>query len=185
MIIIVAIVTFRITTGHVLMVTRFFGRLFSTGRNRSSAGGAGGPSPFLGQRPQFSRYGNGVAGPAGRRSMGGDEDEDEDDEVAIDFDADFEDDDPLNDINLHKQQVGQVPRGSRAAQPLNREQQQDMQAAVQGAHQPPLPFNSAQSGRSMNNANNGGKSGPDMEPLAPNPLLKKASGMMNRRGMRV
>src|SRR5579884_2334719 len=181
MIVIVAIITFRITTGHVLMASRFLGRLLSTSRSRSSAGGSGGPSPFLGQRPQFSRYANGSPGLAGRRSaMDDDEDEDEDDEVAVDFDADFEDDDPLNDINIHKQQVGQVPRGSRPAQPLNREQQQDMQVAVQGAHQPPLPFN--QSARSMNNANNGGRSSPEMEPLAPNPLLKKASGIFNRGG---
>jgi len=47
---IAAIVTFRITTGHVLMVTRLVGRILSVGRNKSSTGSATGPAPFLGQR---------------------------------------------------------------------------------------------------------------------------------------
>ncbi len=184
MIAIVAIVTFRITLGRVLMVTRFIGKAISTGGNKSLNGNTGGPSPYLGQRPQYSRYGNASPGLAGRRGVGSvNGDEDKDDEVAIDFDADFEDDDPLNDINIHKKQVGMAPHGARPAQPLNREQQQDIQAAVQGAHQPPLPFNQgAQSGRSKNGANNGSKSDLEMEPLAPNPLLKKISGVFNRGG---
>jgi len=186
MIVIIAIVTFRITTGHVLMVTRFLGRILS-GRKKSSPGASAGPSPFLGQRPQFSRYGNGSPGLlTGRAATGinGDEYEDmeDEDELDIDFDADFEDDDPLNDINIHKQQVGLVPRGARPARSLNREEQQDIQAVVQDARQAPLPFNSvgAPTDGGLPATNNRARSNLEMEPLAPNPLLKKISGVFNR-----
>lgn len=173
LLILVAIFTFRISFGHVLMLSQFIQHIFSNEQRPSMSRGNAvptGPSPFLGQRPQYSRYGNGMV-PAqnqlqqgvvgGRRRPG--EDDVDDGEGNVDFEADFgdEDDDPRNDINLHKQEVGIVPRGPREPQPLDLT---DHANAVQGARQQPLPFN--------------GKIPPDkfvvkdlreMEPLAPNP----------------
>ncbi len=92
-----------------------------------------------------------------------DEDEDED---AIVFEPDFDldedaDDDPLNDINLHKQHVSRIPRGPRSPQPIDLAEHK---AAVQGAQQRPLPFNAAQAPQAQQ----------QMEPLAPNPLHNKS-----------
>ena len=64
--IIVSIVTFRITFGHVLLVMRFVKRLFSDDRYIAGRQAVGAevddPSPYLGQRPQFSRYGGSRSG---------------------------------------------------------------------------------------------------------------------------
>jgi len=94
------------------------------------------------------------------------EDEEEDDQSIIEFEADFGDeDDPLNDINIHKQQISRIPRGPRpalSALPPNPTPHNDV---VQGVNQQPLPFNPAA-------GKNAEKKYPTMEPLAPNPLQK-------------
>ena len=186
--IIVCVVTFRITFGHVLLISRVLGRVIRGGQKVPSSGrtgGSGGPSPYLGQRPQYSRYSaNGgtsapaSSGHAGQAPLIEDEDDvySDDGEALISFESDFDEDDPDNDINLHRNEVGMVPRGSRPAPPLNREEHN---AAVQGAHQPALPFNAPPSAPVLVNkrsakAGNGPKNKPDtMEPLVPNPLLAK------------
>lgn len=164
--VIVAIVAFRITFGHLLLVGRAIGRVLTVGR--SVGGKSTSPSPYLGQRPQYSRYGTGLSATstpdqiqsqrAAQAANEVDEDDEdyENDDAMIEFESDFRDDDPLNDINLHKREVGMVPQGSRSAQPLNREEHN---AAIQGARQQPLPFDQ---GKTV------------MEPLAPNP--KRGAG---------
>ena len=181
---IATVVTFRITFGHVLWASRALGRLVSSGQ-KTSPGGSVRPSPYLGQRPQYSRYGNGLpATPAANRSVRqaahpgqaptATNEDDEDDEIIIDFEADFGDeDDPLNDINLHKEQIGQVPRGSRPAQPMDANEHN---VAIQGARQQQLPFN----GAAQAAANRGAKNQAEMEPLAPNPLHKRLSSVFSR-----
>ena len=159
--IIFAIVTFRITFGQ---VTGFIKKMVSAVPRRSSSGNAANPSPFLGQRPQFSRYGGNPVS----QGIGGDEDDELDDEIDIDFEADFgNQDDPLNDINLHKQEVGMVPRGSPPVKQLNREEHE---AAVQGARQQSLTFDekSQEADRARQAAESDAEY--EMEPLAPNPL---------------
>ncbi|MBV9231830.1 MAG: DNA translocase FtsK [Chloroflexi bacterium] len=178
LLLVAVVVTFRITFGHVLMAIHFLQGLVAD-RQTPSRDKATGPSQYLGQRPQYSRYGSGKA-PAsavpnrragvlarpGRRLIGEDvEDEiDEDDEGDIEFEADFDEDDPLNDINLHKQQVGLVRRGARTPEALDPDEHAQ---AVQGVSQQSLPFNET-----------AGKAPKDtlkkpnvMEPLAPNPRL--------------
>ena len=179
LLIIFAIVTFRITFGHVLLVAGFFKKMASAVPGRSSGGNAASPSPFLGQRPQYSRYSSNLAPSPGGS---GQEDDVLDDEPGIDFEPDFGDeDDPLNDINLHQQQVGLAPRGARPAQQLDRDEHK---AAVQGARQQPLPFNESGQGVA-NRANAGGQSAnsgveDEMEPLAPNPLQAKQPKIITR-----
>ena len=137
--VIFAIVTFRITFDHVWLVTGYARKLASSFPGKSSDGNAASPSPFLGQRPQYSRYASQmVSSPGSPNRQHADEEEELDDDAGIDFEADFGvEDDPLNDINLHKQQIGIVPRGSRAAQQFDRDEHK---AAVQGARQQPLPL---------------------------------------------
>ncbi len=148
LIVLLIIFTFRITFGHVLLIGQFVQNLLSDEKRPTLSNKNGpvstGPSPFLGQRPQFSRYGNGMVPvqprqqPSGRNaadvSEGDDEDEDD-----INFEADFgdEDDDPRNDINIHKQDVGIVPRGPRAPIALDVDNHAN---AVRGARQQPLPL---------------------------------------------
>src|SRR5438876_8192878 len=115
--VIFAIVTFRITFEHVSLVTGYARKIATSLPGKSSTGNTASPSPFLGQRPQYSRYSSQtVSSPGAPNSQHSDEEDDAlDDEAGIDFEADFSaEDDPLNDINLHKQQIGLVPRGSRA-----------------------------------------------------------------------
>ncbi|HLZ81737.1 MAG TPA: DNA translocase FtsK, partial [Ktedonobacteraceae bacterium] len=169
------IVTFQITLGHVMYIARAFRGIATSGpKSASSSNGRTGPSPFLGQRPRFSRYGSGSSNspstPANvqQGSTPPDaEDEEEDDQSIIEFEADFgDDDDPLNDINIHKQQISRVPRGPRpalSALPPNPAPHNDV---VQGVNQQALPFNQAVAGK------NAEKKYPTMEPLAPNPLQK-------------
>ncbi|MBA2286861.1 MAG: hypothetical protein H0W02_15410, partial [Ktedonobacteraceae bacterium] len=138
--VIVSILTFHITFGHVLLVGRFIGLLAADPPNKTALNKASGPSPYLGQRPQYSRYSSG-AGSAVAELQRADsrapaDDEDEDDEGAIEFEADF-DDDPHNDINIHKQEIGQVPRGTRRPASLD---PYEHKAAVQGARQQELPL---------------------------------------------
>ncbi len=146
LIVLLIIFTFRITFGHVLLVGQFVQNLLSDEKRPTLSNKNGpastGPSPFLGQRPQFSRYGNGMV-PVQQQQVQGrnvanrsENDEDEDD---IEFEADFndEDDDPRNDINIHKQDVGIVPRGPRTPIPLDVDNHVN---AVRGARQQPLPL---------------------------------------------
>jgi len=156
--IIVAIITFQITVGHVLALGRALGMTASSRTGNVQADDAAQPSPFLRQRPRFSRYGNSVTPLPSQPSAP--EDEAGEEEELISFEPDFDgDDDPLNDINIHKQEVGQVPRGTRLAKPINVNEHSE---AVQGVSQQALPFNSA----------NKEKKYPTLEPLAPNPLHK-------------
>src|SRR3989442_7248525 len=167
---IVTIVTFQITLGHFMYLTRAFRGIAATGQRGTSPNNTLGPSPFLGQRPRFSRYGSaGSAGSTSSSSANGQKgsvppaDEEQDDQQIIVFEADFGDeDDPLNDINIHKQHISRVPRGPRPALPLDPAEHND---AIQGVNQQPLPFNQAA-------GKNAEKKYPTMESLAPNPLKK-------------
>ncbi len=60
--VLVAIFTFRITFGHVLMLGRAVKRLTGD-RQQVATGGTGntGPSPYRGQRPRYSRYASALA----------------------------------------------------------------------------------------------------------------------------
>src|SRR5437868_11035073 len=154
--VIFAIVTFRITFDHLWWVTGYARKLASSLPRKSSSGNEANPSPFLGQRPQYSRYASQmVSSPGAQNRQHGVE------EAGIDFEADFGDeDDPLNDINLHKQQIGIVPRGSRAASQIDRDEHK---AAVQGARQQPLPLGTHSADNNLDDEE-------EMEPLSPNPL---------------
>lgn len=180
--VIFTIVTFRLTLGHARAVSGFAGKAFPAFRRKPGPGSGARPSPFLGQRPQYSRYASNLASSPGRPGGGGGvSSADDDDELPgddfIDFDADFGDeDDPLNDINLHKGEVGAVPRGPRPPQALNREEHE---AAVQGAQQPPLPFDERSS---RPGAKKSARDHSEMEPLAPNPLRKLSSALTRAAG---
>jgi ribosomal protein S25 len=165
LVILSAIYAFRIRHGHVVSIAGFVKKTLADPHKSSARGQT--PSPFLGQRPQYSQFARNNPPPvAARPGKPGDDLEEDDNVVAIDFDADFDgDDDPLNDINLTKKQVGNVPRGNRATPPLDRDEHQ---AAVKGARQQPLPFDEAHQPANANGALNH-----EMEPLAPNPLLSK------------
>lgn len=166
---IVAIFTFQLTLGHFLTIGRALGIGASPRQRNALPDDTNSPSPFLGQRPRFSRYGNSATplpvppkGAAVQEQEEEDE-EDEEDEDIISFEPDFdEEDDPLNDINIHKQQISRIPRGARAAQSLNADEHGQ---AVQGVSQQQLPFNAQ--GKSPQE-----KRFPTLEPLAPNPLRK-------------
>ena len=58
----------------------------------------------------------------------------------------FDDEDPLNDINLHKQQISPVPHGPRDPQPLDLT---DHTGATRGARQQPLAFNDKYSDKTV------------------------------------
>jgi DNA segregation ATPase FtsK/SpoIIIE-like protein len=169
LVIIVAILTFRIRFGHLLALGHFVGQVVSVGTEKraSTAGSSRKPSPFLGQRPQYSRYVPISSATAGGQPNNTQVEEDDgttgDDDDVIDFESDFDNaEDPLNDINLHKQEIGMVPRGPRSVQPLD---QQEHNAAVQGARQQRLPFDRAQT---------------QIEPLAPNPARKNQPVVITR-----
>src|SRR6266699_2173553 len=157
--VIFVIAAFGIRFGHLLMIGRAIGK-------RGSPGGAStGTSPYLGQRPQYSRYGTGLSAPDSAKQAAAEVDEeDEDADSLIEFEDDFDGaaNDPLNDINLHKDEIRLVPRGQRSAQSLNREEHSD---AVQGAHQQQLPFNQDKA---------------QMEPLAPNPMRNNQPVVITR-----
>src|SRR5579885_1058909 len=175
LILICIIIAFHITFGQILGAGRFIMHLISD-PPRPPADREAGPSPFLGQRPQYSRYGVATSNPpvsarkaaqsarAGRRLIDNDEYED-DDESTIEFESDFNEGDPLNDINVHKQEVGLVLHGPRTPQPLDEDEHAD---SVRGAQQRVLPFE--ETIRDFPNAR--GSRG-SMEPLAPNPRLLK------------
>ncbi|HLX39446.1 MAG TPA: hypothetical protein VKR42_02900, partial [Ktedonobacteraceae bacterium] len=120
----VAILTFRITFGHALMVGRAVNRLISDRQtpvsNRGNRGNPTGPSQFRGQRPRYSRYASAIAPnsadsmddmdstngtPASHLPQPGrhvnpnihlDAEEDEGEEY-VDFESDFDADDAFDD----------------------------------------------------------------------------------------
>ncbi len=165
--VIFAIVTFRITFEHISLVTDYAKKITPSIPRKPSVSNAASPSPFHGQRPQYSRYGSQTVSSPGdpNRQQVGEDDDALDDETDIDFEADFDvEDDPLNDINLHKQQIGQVSRGSRTAQQFDREEHK---AAVRGVRQQPLPLDAA---GTLQNTVSEVNNEEEMEPLSPNPL---------------
>ncbi|MFL5696951.1 MAG: DNA translocase FtsK [Ktedonobacteraceae bacterium] len=165
---VITIVTFQITLGHVLQLGQALRFMASPGQK--AAGNTAGSSQYRGQRPRFSRYGSGLNGQQGQVSPDVDAGGAEDEEGLIDFEADFGDEhDPLNDINIHKQQISRFPRGSRPAEPLDAEEHSN---AVQGVKQQALPFNQAAKAPEQKY--------PTMEPLAPNPLRKNLSKVLHR-----
>ena len=191
--------TFRITLGQLVAAGRYiYHTIAHDPRQTAGAEPEEDLTPFMGQRPQYSRYGatplpppvaeeqtppvkratarpeaRAVAKPLSSRRAPIQEEhefEDDEDDSDIAFEADFEeDDDPENDINIHKSKIGNVPKGPRTAIDARVE-------AVKGAKQSPLPFQSPQEEDeedepqaplilSQNNAHNRGK----MEDLQPNP----------------
>ncbi|GHO68925.1 hypothetical protein KSC_078170 [Ktedonobacter sp. SOSP1-52] len=111
---------------------------------------------------------------AKRRSAPPQQYEDEEDDENVEFEQDFgfddEDDDPRNDINIHKHHVGSVPRRDLKVPPAL--DARGYANSVRGANQQELPFNESQARRA------GAKRGEEiansrMEPLAPNPRLGK------------
>jgi DNA segregation ATPase FtsK/SpoIIIE-like protein len=170
--VIFAIVTFHITFDHVWLFTGYAKKLTSWFPRKSSSGNEAGPSPFLGQRPQYSRYASQmVTSPGAQNRQHAEEEEAFDDDAGIVFESDFSDeDDPLNDINLHKQQIGMVPRGSRAASQFDRDEHK---AAVQGARQQPLPLDTHSAGNGLDDEE-------EMEPLSPNPLRANQPKIVTR-----
>lgn len=158
----VALLTFRVTMSQLVAGWHWVQNVFVAPRQESSEDGKP-ASPFLGQRPRFSRYGSNpleetqLDSVSPRKRLPGKREkaeEDEDEDAVIEFEDDFEaaDDDPRNDINLHRQQIGSVPKGPRTPQSSNRG---ELKAAVKGARQLPLP----EAPHELD----------DMEPLAPNP----------------
>src|SRR6266699_287872 len=171
-----AIVTFRITFDHVWLVSDYARKLATSLPGKSSTGNSASPSPFLGQRPQYSRYASQTASSTGAPNrQHADEEDALDDEAGIEFDADFDvEDDPLNDINLHKQQIGIGPRGSRAAQQFDGDEHK---AAVQGVRQQPLPLGAA---GALQGTDSEVDAEEEMEPLAPNPLRANQPKIVTR-----
>jgi ribosomal protein S25 len=176
LLLIVTLLTFRITMSHVITGWSVVRRIFLDPRSSSASSQAARVSPFLGQRPRFSRYGgsglpsnnnNAPAGPAPAQARADEDEFEEDEEDLIEFEEDFggEEDDPRADINQHIDQVGRVARGPRPAQKLDRAEHQ---AAVQGARQQPLPFDDQQDELE------------EMEPLAPNPLRSHLPQIIRR-----
>jgi DNA segregation ATPase FtsK/SpoIIIE-like protein len=168
------LLTFRITMSQVMSVWQSVQKIFLDPRNPSYEDATGRVSPFLGQRPRYSRYVNDVANAQlpSRRVLADEDDEeelDDEDEDAIEFEDDFgpaEEDDPRNDINQHLQEVGRVKKGSRLARPLNREESQAVQAATKSARQQALPFPEPEPAQVV--------ALEEMEPLAPNPLRSRS-----------
>jgi hypothetical protein len=201
--VLVSIVTFRITFGHILAAARFVRRLFADHLERparaSSGEGARGPSPFLGQRPRYSRYSgqaqagadsrgderapNGTrAGTARSAADGSESAMSGEDEDIIEFEPDFEsDDDRQDDRATHRHQAGSLLRGPHPPpKPLNR---QEYQAATRGAQQQPLPFNSERPPQQPLHisAQDVVPNLPEMEPLTPNPLKRQPAAEAGRR----
>lgn len=185
LLLIALIVTFRITFGHMVMVGHLLQNLLSPAQRQPTGGKGAGPSPFLGQRPKYSRYASAPVGPdsakssllnrqgelrAVRRPIN-EEDAtvNPDDETVVDFTPDFDaegfDEDLDNNINMHNAQIGSVPRGTRVPQSLD---PAEHARAIQGASQQFLPFNQAASAKSE--AVN--KEQERMESLQPNPNKK-------------
>ncbi|MBV9021081.1 MAG: hypothetical protein JOZ71_10245 [Ktedonobacteraceae bacterium] len=176
------IVTFRITFGHILRVSQALWHLFSPPQRQPTRGNTIRPSPFLGQRPKYSRYGGGAmasdaadpsipkrqaasqAARPTRRSMAAENDQgygvDSEDETLIEFTPDFGDEDFDEDADKGMTVAKRVPRDARIPQPLD---PAEYAKAVQDVSQQSLPFNAT-----PKNAV-GSKKHERMEPLQPNP----------------
>ncbi|WP_052891161.1 DNA translocase FtsK [Thermogemmatispora carboxidivorans] len=200
--VLVSIVTFRITFGHILAAARFVRQLFADHVERPARSGSGegarGPSPFLGQRPRYSRYGGQAQAGVGagenegtaqgtragmlRSSVSPSEPTmSEEDEDIIEFEPDFEsDDDRQDDRASHRLRAGSLLRGPHPPpKPLNR---QEYQAATRGAQQQPLPFDGEHPPQQPLHisAHNVVPNLPEMEPLTPNPLKRQSAAEASR-----
>ncbi|TMC22240.1 MAG: DNA translocase FtsK [Chloroflexi bacterium] len=169
---IVIIITFRITFGHVLLVGRTIQNFFASSPPKMPLGNV--PSPYLGQRPRYSRYVTGVvlAGasqPPVASVLAEDEDEEEIIECHPEFDEDWQED-PLSDINLHKQQIGLSPQNAHIPEPEPLDLTQHKKA-VKGARQQPLSFDQPAADSSKKATKRPIAEIEPMEPLAPNPRL--------------
>lgn len=160
--------TFRITLSHVLSAWHGLQKIFLDPRDDLTDEHAARSSPYLGQRPRFSRYvqaDNEKPAARQRRPPPAEdeefEDEDEEEESLIDFEEDFEDEeeDPRNNINQHLHEVGRVKKGMRPPQTPS---PSERRVSVKDAHQPALPFPEKQAAPAQELE--------EMEPLAPNPL---------------
>ncbi len=183
LIIVVAILTFRIRFGHVLVTAHFLQRLISD-NPRGDTIGTPASSPYLGQRPQYSRYigaaassssspGRPVAQSTARSRQRSPENEEEyndaafeDEDATVSFEADFPEEDPLDDINIHKQQVGTVQRGPRAPRSND-----GADSPVRNANQQVLPFDEEVNPHKL--ILKPAKNVDRMESLPPNPRLPK------------
>jgi DNA segregation ATPase FtsK/SpoIIIE-like protein len=186
---ITTILTFRITFGHVLLFAQAVQRVFTDRPQLSLSDKSPQPSPFLGQRPRYSRYvaGNLIGveqkGPTRvKRQSAIKNDKDENESIVasepdIDLESDIADDDPLNDINIHKGEISTVLRGSkRTPEAMDAEEHK---RSIQGAMQQELPFQELDQASREPAA----KHIPQMEPLLPNPRLasqKKARSSPNK-----
>ncbi len=173
---ITTILTFRITFGHILLFAQAIQCFFTADRPQLSLSDKSPqPSPFLGQRPRYSRYvasnlaGVEQKGPTRvKRQFAIKDDKNDnggivDSEPDIDLEGDLDDDDPLNDINIHKGEISTVPRGStRAPEVMDAEEHKQ---AVQGATQQELPF------QEVDQVSPAAKHASQMESLSPNPRL--------------
>ncbi|QBD83632.1 DNA translocase FtsK [Ktedonosporobacter rubrisoli] len=173
------ILTFRITFGHVLLVADYVRQLFAENGPSAEESKRRQASPFLGLRPKYSHYmGGGKEASAQAKPAPKKRQVQQDDDIPLneqetvpledDLGGEYEDEeaeDPLNDINVHKQEVGLVPRGRRVPKQLDPEEHAQ---AVQGASQHELPFDEQVALKFPRKAP---KKVSEMESLAPNPRL--------------
>jgi DNA segregation ATPase FtsK/SpoIIIE-like protein len=167
------LLTFRVTLTQFRAVLRWLQQVFFSPRGSLTEAEEDEredtPSPFLGQRPRFSRYGGSAtpeqAKTVHRRKASIAEDEDEEEDEATVFEDDLEGplNDPRNDINLHKDQVGTVPKGPRA--PLASQPGELRSSLKKGARQLALPDKGVDEPEKVSL----------IEPLAPNPRLVPAT----------
>lgn len=179
--------TFRITFGHVLLVFNALQRFFSDPDRQHAPSRNDRPSPYLGQRPQFSRYAaskskagtppnrsfpqepppsSGSSRVPRRRALIADQ-EDEDVDFDAEFDVEEDHDDPLNDIYVHPQTVKHLAQGAHSPTALDH---QEHHKATRGARQQALAFEGDDDLTSTPpGPKSAPKQSPDMEPLAPNP----------------
>lgn len=176
MMVITTILTFRITFGHILLFGHIVRHLLTAEPGVSMAAKTPQPSPFLGQRPRYSRYAAGnladadadqeVSKRAKRRSPVADEGME--DEGAAAFEPDFgieSEDDPLNDINIHRGEIGTVQHGNpRVPESLDAEEHK---RAIQGIKQQELPLQESDQATRQDRT----KHLPEMEPLPLKPQL--------------
>jgi DNA segregation ATPase FtsK/SpoIIIE-like protein len=160
---ITALLTFRVTMSQLRATLDWLQQVFIAPRNQRPRNSSPRVSPFLGQRPRFSRYANGSSDTPSRKRgpIEKDEEDEEEFDAVIEFEDDFdsEETDPRNDINLHKQQISRVPKGPRPPQPLS---PAELRSSLRGARQLPLPETPA--------VDIDLEELEEMEPLAPNPL---------------
>lgn len=196
LLIIAIALTFRIRFGHVLMVANTI-QGFVTSRQDGQSENSPQPASaqFLGQRPQYSRYGtfqynsggaveevseaDEVAMPSVppsshkgiaqvqslarrlRRSLATPAEEEDSGDIEFESDFDGEENDPRNDINLYKREVGLVPRGQRQPLPLDVDEHLE---AIKDVQQQPLILSGEESPLP---SRKGGRRQPEMEPLIP------------------